>query len=73
MPKKFHFDFETKDYTTEGPVTIADTTDMAIALAAESLYQGNVKPEKLEESADMIAKMIVGTYKKLVEKETAND
>ena len=69
MSKKFHFDFETKDYTTEGPVTIADTTDMAIALVAESLYQGNVKPEKLEESADMISKMIVGTYKKLVENE----
>lgn len=67
MPKKFHYDFDTHDYTTEGPVTIADTTEMAIALAAQSLYQGDVKPEKLEESADMIANMIVGTYKKMVE------
>ena len=69
MSKKFHYDFDTHEFTTEGPVTITDTTDMAISLAAESLYQGNVKPEKLEESADMIAKMIVGTYKKLVENE----
>lgn len=67
MPKKFHYDFDTHDYTTEGPVTIADTTEMAIALAAQSLYQGDVKPEKLEESADMIANMIVGTCKKMVE------
>ena len=68
MIRKLHYDFDTHEYTTEGPVTIADTTELAIGLMVESLSQGGVKPEKLEESANMIAEMVINSYK-----EKAND
>lgn len=67
MSKKFHFDFETHEFTTEGPVDIGDATNLAINLAAKCLFLGGVKPEDLEESADVISEMITTSYKKLVE------
>lgn len=67
MTKKFHYDFDTHEFTTEGPVDIGDATNLAINLAAKCLFLGGMKPEKLEESADVISKMITTSYKKLVE------
>ena len=67
MTKKFHYDFDTHEFTTEGPVDIGDATNLAINLAAKCLFLGGMKPEKLEESADVISEMITTSYKKLVE------
>lgn len=67
MSKKFHYDFDTHEFTTEGSVDIGDATNLAINLAAKCLFLGGMKPEKLEESADTIANMIATSYKKLVE------
>ena len=69
MPKKFHYDFDTHEFTTEGPVDIGDATNLAINLAAKCLFLGGMKPEKLEESTDVISGMIATSYKKLVENE----
>ena len=69
MTKKFHYDFDTHEFTTEGPVDIGDATNLAINLAAKCLFLGGMKPEKLEESADVISGMIATSYKKLVENE----
>lgn len=69
MSKKFHYDFDTHEFTTEGPVDIGDATNLAINLAAKCLFLGGMKPEKLEESADVISEMITTSYKKLVENE----
>lgn len=67
MSKKFHYDFDTHEFTTEGPVDIGDATNLAINLAAKCLFLGGMKPEKLEESTDVISGMIATSYKKLVE------
>ena len=67
MPKKFHYDFDTHEFTTEGPVDIGDATNLAIYLAAKCLFLAGMKPEKLEESANVLSKMIATSYKKLVE------
>ena len=40
MPKKFHFDFDTHEFTTEGHVDIGDATNLAINLAAKCLFLG---------------------------------
>ena len=69
MSKKFHYDFDTHEFTTEGSVDIGDATNLAINLAAKCLFLGGVKPEYLEESADVISEMITTSYKKLVENE----
>ena len=69
MPKKFHYDFDTHEFTTEGPVDIGDATNLAINLAAKCLFLGGVKPEDLEESANVLSEMIATSYKKLVENE----
>lgn len=69
MPKKFHYDFDTHEFTTEGSVDIGDATNLAINLAAKCLFLGGMKPENLEESANTIANMIATSYKKLVENE----
>lgn len=67
MTKKFHYDFDTHEFTTEGPVDIGDATNLAINLAAKCLFLGGVKPEDLEESANVLSEMITTSYKKLVE------
>ena len=54
MTKKFHYDFDTHEFTTEGPVDIGDATNLAINLAAKCLFLGGMKPEKLEESTDCL-------------------
>lgn len=69
MSRKFHYDFDTHEFTTEGSVDVGDATNLAINLAAKCLFLGSMKPENLEESANILSEMIATSYKKLVENE----
>lgn len=62
MAKKFHYDFNSGEYATEGTVTLEDVTGMCTALLAHTLTISEVPKDKVGKAAGIISTLIVDSY-----------